>query len=589
MTDWAIELDHVTLQYRTQKQPTLHDVSLQVAWGEKIAVIGASGSGKSSLVHLMNGLIPHRYKATVTGTVHVGGVDTQHAPLVETSSTAGTVLQDSDAQFVGLTVAEDIAFSLENQQMPVGDMPPTVRRVAARVGVAELLHQSPHVLSGGQKQRVAVAGVLVDDVDILLFDEPLANLDPATGAAAIELIDELHRDIGKTIVLVEHRLDDVLRRDVDRIVVMDSGRIVAVGTPDEIVVGSLLEDLGIRPPLHLGALRAAGIEFSASDRPARLATMQLDQAQLETVRAWAESRWQRADADSAGAESRLVPALQVSGVSCTVGATRDHEGTRALQGIDFAVQPGEFVAVLGTNGAGKSTLARVIAGFERPDEGEVTIAGQAAEGMTIAEIGTHVSYVLQDPNHMISKTMIADEVALGPRAAGLPDDEVQRRLEHALKVCGLWPFRSWPISALSHGQRKRVTIAAGLVMEPDILVLDEPTAGQDLRHYSEFMEFITDVHDAGTTVIVITHDMHLALEYAQRALVMHGGEIVADDRPAAVLGDPEVVARANLSRTALHELAERTGLTAAQHGFGVTEFADTCVAADRERRRGAHG
>ena len=589
MTDWAIELDHVTLQYRTQKQPSLHEVSLQVQWGEKIAIIGASGSGKSSLIHLINGLIPHRYKAAVAGTVRVGGVDPQRSPVVDTSSVAGTVLQDSDAQFVGLTVAEDIAFSLENQEMPATDMPPTVRRVAERVGVAELLDQSPHVLSGGQKQRVAVGGVLVDDVDVLLFDEPLANLDPATGAAAIELIDELHRDAGKTIVIVEHRLDDVLRCDVDRIVVMDAGRIVAVGTPDEIVVGPLLDDLGIRPPLHLGALRAAGVEFSAEDRPARIETMHLDAAQLANVRHWAEAQWGSRQADARGAHAG-TPALEVSGVTCTVGATRDHEGTRALHGVDLAVQPGEFVAVLGTNGAGKSTLARVIAGFERPEVGEVKIGRESTAAMSIAEIGRRVAYVLQDPNHMISKTLIADEVALGPRAVGLADDEVQRRLEHALKVCGLWAFRSWPISALSHGQRKRVTIAAGLVMQPEILVLDEPTAGQDLRHYSEFMEFITGIHASGTTVIVITHDMHLALEYTRRAIVMHGGEIVADDTPATVLGDAATVARANLSRTALHELAERAGLTETGPGsFGVTEFVATCVEAMRTRRQDAHG
>lgn len=589
MTDWAIELDHVTLQYRTQKQPSLHEVTLQVAWGEKIAIIGASGSGKSSLVHLINGLIPHRYRATVTGALRVGGVDPQQAPVVETASVAGTVLQDSDAQFVGLTVAEDIAFSLENQETPAAQMPPTVRRVAERVGVAELLDQSPHVLSGGQKQRVAVGGVLVDDVDVLLFDEPLANLDPATGAAAIELIDELHRDARKTIVIVEHRLDDVLRRDVDRVVVMDAGRIVAVGTPDEIVVGGLLDELGIRPPLHLGALSAAGVEFSAEDRPARLDSMHLNEPQVTQVRDWAEAQWGRAGTDARQAQPG-TPALEVRGVTCTVGATRDHEGSRALHDVDFTVQPGEFVAVLGTNGAGKSTLARVIAGFVHPESGEVKIAGKPTATMSIAEIGRRVAYVLQDPNHMISKTMIADEVALGPRAMGLADDEVQRRLEHALKVCGLWAFRSWPISALSHGQRKRVTIAAGLVMQPEILVLDEPTAGQDLRHYSEFMEFITGIHASGTTVIVITHDMHVALEYADRAIVMHGGEVVADDTPAAVLGDAETVARANLSRTSLHELAKRAGLSEAEPGlFGVTEFVATYVEAMRTRRQDAHG
>lgn len=585
--EFAIELANVTVQYRTQRSPSLHDVSLRIGWGEKVAIIGPSGSGKSTLAHLLNGLIPHRFQADVTGDIRVGGVDPATARLTDTSSRIGTVLQDSDAQFVALTVAEDIAFSLENQETQPQAMPAIVAGVAERVAVAPLLEQSPHDLSGGQKQRVSVGGVLVDDVPILLFDEPLANLDPATGLATIELIDELHRDHDKTVVIVEHRLEEVLHRRIDRIIAIEGGRIVASGTPDEIVSGSLLEELGIRPPLHLKALRYAGVDPSPQNRPSRMETLTMTEEDLARVQRWGIAV-REAPVGETVERNAGTPAVELRDVVCRLGQTRDDAGVAALDGVDLTIQQGELLTVLGTNGAGKSTLARAIAGFVRPQRGTVLIAGKDTEAASISEIGEDVAFVLQDPGQMISKSMIADEVALGPRARGLPESEVQQLLENALRVCGLWPYRSWPISALSHGQRKRVTIAAGLVVRPEILILDEPTAGQDFRHFTEFMEFVKTIHQRGTTVVVVTHDMHLALEYSRRAVVMHAGSIIADDTPEAVLTNETVIERANLVRTSLYDLAARVGLDDdRKDGFGRSEFVAGFVAEDRRRR--AHG
>lgn len=578
MPEAAIELVDVTLTYRTQRSPSLRGVTLRVGWGEKVAIIGASGSGKSTIGHLINGLIPHRHRARVDGTVRVAGFDPVTAPLTRTAASVGTVLQDSDAQFVALTVAEDIAFSLENQEVPAGEMPGIVAQVAETVAVDGLLTQSPHDLSGGQKQRVAVGGVLVDDVPILLFDEPLANLDPATGLATIELIDRLHRE-GRTVVIIEHRLEEVLRCHVDRLVVIDQGRVVADGPPDEVVVGPLLGDLGIRPPLHLLALDRAGVAVRAEQRPARVATIQLSATELDHLRTWQDGL-----AGPTRAEPEGPVAVELHGVSCRYGRSRDDDGLLALDDIDLSIRSGEMVAVLGTNGAGKSTLARAIAGFIRPHRGHVTVLGRDIAGEPVAEIGRRVGYVLQDPNQMISRPMVAEEVALGPSARGLPEDEVSALVADALRTCGLYPYRSWPIAALSHGQRKRVTIAAGLVMRPEILILDEPTAGQDFRHYTEFMEFIREVNEAGTTVLLVTHSMHLALEYTSRAVVLHGGRVIADDAPAVVLADDAVTTRANLVRPGLYDLAERIGLSGEEQGGFVAGF----IAEDRWRR-GGHG
>ncbi|MGO3506379.1 MAG: DUF3744 domain-containing protein [Brachybacterium tyrofermentans] len=579
MTAPLLELRGYTFQYRAQAEPTLHDIDLTVRRGEKIAIVGASGSGKSTLLHALDGLIPHHYRGTASGTVRVAGNDPAQVPLVETATVIGTVLQDSNSQFVGLTVAEDIAFSLENQQVPRAEMPSRITRAAELAGIGDRLDDAPQALSGGQKQRVAIAGVLVDDVEVLLLDEPLANLDPASGRAAVELLDDLHRDHGRTIVMVEHRLEDVLHRDVDRIVLMSDGRIVADAAPEQILTSGLLEEHGIRPPLHVTALRYAGAPVTAAQRPSRSTDIALTTQQIEAVRAWVgegspddgsadaqRSRDERADeAQSQGDQSRDDPsggagiALDLRDVRCEIAVGPDRSSV-VLEGITAQVRRGEMLGVLGSNGAGKSTLARVICGFESLSGGELRIGAVDAHGWSLAERGEHIGFVLQEPGQMLSRPLVTEEIALGLRARGIAEDEIARRTTMVLEACGLAPFRSWPVSALSHGQKKRVTIACVLALEPEVLILDEPTAGQDFAHYTEFMDFLRTLHAAGTTVLLITHDMHLALEYADRVLVLSQGRLLADEDPAVVLTDPSLSARADLVTTGLYDLARRCGI-----------------------------
>ncbi|MGP9538654.1 DUF3744 domain-containing protein [Brachybacterium sp. AOP43-C2-M15] len=580
MTAALIELAGYGFQYRAQSEPTLHDIDLTVRRGEKIAIVGASGSGKSTLVGVINGLIPHHHRGTATGTVRVLGRDPAAVPLVETARVVGTVLQDSSSQFVGLTVAEDIAFSLENQQVPHSEMPARLARAAQLAGIADRLADSPQDLSGGQKQRVAIGGVLVDEVDVLLLDEPLANLDPAAGRAAVELLDDLHREQGATIVLVEHRLEDVLHRDVDRIVLMAEGRIVRDAPPAEMLASGLLERHGIRPPLHVTALACAGAPVTASQRPSRSTDIALTPQQIDAVRTWVEDaaaphgtppggepegetpegeapEGEAPEGEAPGAQDE---ALDLREVGCAVAVGPDRHRA-VLDGVSARVRRGEMIGVLGSNGAGKSTLARVICGFEQLTAGELRIGGADAAGWTLAERGEHVGFVLQEPGQMLSQPFLADEIALGMRARGLDEAEIARRTAAVLEVCGLAPFRTWPLSALSHGQRKRVTIAAVLALEPEVLILDEPTAGQDFAHYTEFMGFLRTLNARGTTVVLITHDMHLAVEYTDRVLVLSGGRLLADEDPAVVLTDPALTAEADLVTTGLYDLARRCGIT----------------------------
>ena len=549
-----------TFQYFSQAEPTLHDINLTIYEGEKVLIVGPSGSGKSTLGHCINGLIPFSYKGNMQGTVTVGGLDTQKASLFELSRQVGTVLQDSDGQFVGLTVGEDIAFSLENDCVPQEEMKKTVQAVADIVDMGKLLKSSPYELSGGQKQRVAFAGVMVGDVPALLFDEPLANLDPATGKTAIDLIDRIQKQYNKTVIIIEHRLEDVLYRHVDRIIVVSDGRIVADMTPDALIAAGILPKLGIREPLYATALKYAGVEITEDLCAGRMQTLKLD-AVKDRLAAW------NAAQKPAPAKEEKPPILEVKNLHFQYNRKR-----KILKDISFTIREGEMVSIVGTNGAGKSTLAKVICGFVTETAGEILFKGESLKGQTIKERSQKIGYVMQNPNQMICKSMIFDEVALGLRLRGVDEATVTEKVEHALKICGLYPFRKWPISALSFGQKKRVTIASILVMEPQILILDEPTAGQDYHHYTEIMEFLKSLNDQGVTIIMITHDMHLMLEYTPHAIVISDGQKIGDSTAVQILTNEEIAASANLKLTSLYDLAVACGIEDAE-GF-VQHFID---------------
>lgn len=539
----VIKFENFTFQYFSQAAPTLHDINLEIYEGEKVLIVGPSGSGKSTLGHCINGLIPHAYKGETKGSLTISGRDAAKLTIFELSKLIGTVLQDSDGQFVGLSVGEDIAFALENDCVDQSVMTDAVRQVADMVDMGKLLKSSPFELSGGQKQRVAFAGVMVDDVDVLLFDEPLANLDPATGKTAIDLIDRVAREKKKTVVIIEHRLEDVLYRHVDRIVVVSEGRIVSDCTPDELMEKGKLVELGIREPLYVTAMRYAGVEITADMHAGRLKTLVLNDAIKEKVQKWSKERVPRAKQS----EEEILCAQNLH--------FQYTKHRKILKGINFSIKAGEMVSIVGTNGAGKSTLAKVICGFVKEDEGDILFEGKSLKGQTIKERSEYISYVMQNPNQMICKPMIYDEVALGPRIRGMAEEEIKERVEHALKICGLYPFRNWPVAALSFGQKKRVTIASMLVMNPKILILDEPTAGQDYRHYTEIMEFLKSLNEQGVTIILITHDMHLMLEYTPHAIVISDGQKIGDSTAVDILTNAEIAEKANLKLTSLYEFA----------------------------------
>lgn len=564
-----ISFRNFSFQYRAQKRPTLTDINLEIYPGERVLIAGPSGSGKSTLAGCINGLNPFSNPGECTGTLTVDGVDAPHSSLFELSAHVGTVLQDPDGQFIGLTVGEDIAFALENSCTPQDEMHAITRHAAELVGIENHLGYAPHELSGGQKQRVSLAGVMVDQVKILLFDEPLANLDPATGKQAIELIDEIQKKTDTTVLIIEHRLEDVLWRNVDRIVLVNGGTILADLRPDELLSGSLLAENGIREPLYVTALRYAGVDIAPVKHPAHVDSLVLDDVDTQKLRDWFTARPRPA------AQPEREPLLEVKGLSFGY-----QKGQQTLRDVSFSIGKGEMVSIVGRNGAGKSTLSKLICGFETPDAGEIFLNGKPLAEENIRRRAQHIGYVMQNPNQMISKTMIYDEVALGLQRSGLTEEQIREKVDATLRVCGLYPFRNWPISALSFGQKKRVTIASVLVLDPELILLDEPTAGQDFRHYTDIMEFLRGLNARGVTVVMITHDMHLMLEYTRRALVFCDGRLIADRTAAAVLCDPALVEQAALKETSLYTLANRCGIAPAQ------EFVERFIEQDREVREG---
>ena len=565
-----ISFDHFGFQYTAQAEPTLYDISLDIRKGEKVLICGPSGCGKSTLAHCVNGLIPNSYPGKTTGTLTVGGRNAENLSLFDLSKVVGTVLQDSDGQFIGLTVAEDMAFALENDCMDQKDMKALVDRVAQLVGVSGVLGHAPYEISGGQKQRVALGGVMVSGVDVLLFDEPLANLDPAAGKKAVELIDEVQKRTGCAVIIIEHRLEDVLHCPVDRVVLMGEGRILFDGDPDSLLCSDLLQKSGIREPLYVTALKYAGVPLDRDQRLSYLPELRLTEEDRRRV-----ADWFFAQPEPKG-EKAKKELLRAENIDFTYEG-----GHHALKGISASIAEGEMLSIVGTNGAGKSTFSKVLCGFEIPQKGTLTLSGEDLSAYSIKERADRIGYVMQNPNQMISKTGIFDEVALGLRNRGVPEEEIKPRVEKALKTCGLYPFRNWPVSALSYGQKKRVTIASILVLEPKIILLDEPTAGQDLYHYTQIMDFLAELNRSGTTVVLITHDMHLMLEYTPRAIVFHDGHVIADTSAAEVLNSPEIVETAHLKETSLYHLAKNCGIASPE------EFTRRFIAADREVR--SHG
>lgn len=543
-----ISFKNFSFKYNNVVDKTLKNIDLTINKGEKVLIVGPSGSGKSTLSHCINGLIPFSYNGEIEGELIIDNIKPYEESLSDVSKKVGTILQDQDSQFIGLSVGEDVAFNFENNAMPLKEMKVKVIDALELVNMVDFINHSPYELSGGQKQRVSLAGVLGSDAEVLLFDEPLANLDPASGKEIMQLINDIHEKTNKTIIIVEHRIEDVLEQPFDKVIVINKGKVQGFGTPDEILKSDLLKNNGLREPLYLEAMKLSGCDISKSENLKDLSN--IDEKNKEVLKNWFNN--ESSNKDSIIKEEKI---LEVKNLAFS------HDGIKnTIDDVSFHLNKGEILAVLGNNGAGKSTLCRLITGILKPQKGSIFLNNQCIDSWSIKQKGSSIGYVMQNPNQMISQHMIKDEIALGLKCRNYSKEEIDKKVEEVLKICGLYPYRNWPVSALSYGQKKRVTIASILAINPEVIILDEPTAGQDYKHYTEFMEFIKELSAQGISIILITHDMQLTLEYCHRAVVLSGGEKIADDKPSNILTDENIIKKANLKETSLSTLAKSVGI-----------------------------
>ena len=549
MTEPIITFKNFSFKYDSQAFPTLQDINLTINRGEKILIAGPSGSGKSTIGRCINGLIPNIDTGTITGECSINGKNIKETDLFDLSFTTSTILQDTDSQFIGLTVGEDIAFALENGCRPQNKIRQTVHRWADKLEISDLLKQAPQSLSGGQKQTVTLAGVLIDESPIMLFDEPLANLDPASGMKTMALIDQIQKELNATVIIIEHRLEEVLSQPIDHVVLVNDGKIIADKSPNDLLHQNKLEDIGVRSPLYLTALTKAGVDLDAIPDLTSIKALPDDEKIGQKLQKWAD------DASLTSKKEEKQPLLELKGV----GHRYNHLQVNPLRDVTATINKGDFVSIVGQNGAGKTTLCRLICGFI-PNEGKILFDDDDLSQYSIKQISEKIGYVMQDPNQMISQKMIFDEVALGLCLRGYSKDEIKDKVFKTLKICGLYPYRHWPISALSFGQKKRVTIAAILVLEPDVIILDEPTAGQDWKTYTEIMSFLKKWNEQGKTIMIITHDMYLMMEYTNRSLAFADGKLIADTEPIRLLTEKSLIKKASLKRTSLYDLAHKYNL-----------------------------
>ncbi len=509
--DTALQVHHVSYRYRTRKEYAIRDITFDVQPGELILVAGASGCGKTTLMRTINGLIPRSYKGgELQGTIRILGQDPTPLKLAQISQMVGTVLQDPERQIVGAYVLNDVAFGLENLAVPRPEMLERVDRVLRYLGIDHLKERETFALSGGEKQKVAVAGTLVMEPDILVLDEPLANLDPTSVDEALALIRGLV-DAGKTVLLIEHRVEDVLSIHPDKALFLDRGEQVYYG--DIPGFFQVVNPLDVKLPADVAVHRLKALDVPPP--PPR--------------------RKRRPGED---------PLVVMEGVS--FGYVPEQE---VLHDIHFAVHPGDVIAILGPNGAGKTTLVRHLIGLEKPRSGRVLVEGRDTRDMSVAQIAHTVGFVFQNPSHMLFAPTVWEELAFGPRNLGFDEERVARNVERSLRIVDLEEYAHVSPLALSYGQQRRVGIGAILAMESKILVMDEPTAGQDYRHYTQFMDAIVQM--PFEAILFITHDLDLALRYANRVVLLADGRIVADGAPEDVLADEERLRRCRLRPTSL--------------------------------------
>lgn len=525
----AIEISDLSFTYENRTTPALDHVNLRVKDQESVLLAGASGSGKSTLLKCINGLIPHRYIGQYSGQVNLAGKRVAALDLDQLSLVVGTVLQEPDKQLVSSSVEDDVAFGPCNLALPRSEIENRVERSLAAMEILQFRQRSIFALSGGQKQRLAIAGVLAMQPDIVLFDEPLANLD----SNGVKLMQEVLRNLreqGKTMIVAEHRTEEVLRANPTRVVVFDKGRVVADSTDPEVLID--FADV-LKTPAEF-ALR----KHLPPERR---------KIALEFLRSAVTVEKKPAESPNLGQELVRIENL-----------TFEYPGgIKALDNVSLTIHEGERIAILGNNGAGKSTLALSMMGILKPTHGRVLVSGTDTRKLPVSEVAKSVGIVFQNPFSMLFARTVREELAFGPKNLGLAPEEISKLIPQVAGQCTIEHLVDKSPFASSYGEKKRICVGAVLTMRPKSIILDEPTSGQDYRSYSEFMNFICSLNKQVRSLILITHDTDLAIEYTDRAVILREGRIVADGLTRKILADPKNLTENSIRETSLITLSRK--------------------------------
>jgi len=542
-----ISFQNFSFTYSDQREPTLKEISVTIYEGEKILVLGPSGSGKTTFARCVTGVLPNEQNGDVTGNIIFH-------PTEEKSDFPFENFLPNEIALIKESILTDLEKT--ERMTPRQKIPfQTAQELMKLEGWRNFLDKRPYLknsfkkLSEQQLGEITMAGISMAGRPLIILDEPLANLDPYSGDLAMKFVDDLHRVSDTTVLIVEHRLEDVLVQSVDRILLFSEGRIIADANPEDILKTEILSDIGIREPLYITAMRYAGVDL---DNIRELADVhKVNGPQLkETMENWLtylpQFRYQ---------ESNEV-LLELDNVSFKY-PWNDED---IVDGVSMRVYRGEMISLVGANGAGKSALSRLIIGEEQTQSGRILWKGKEVIDSNPIVAENFIGYVPQNPKDIISQETVYEEIALKLIQRNIPEAEIKQKVDEVSKVCGLQYIKDLPLSMLSFGQLKRVSIAAILALDPQMIILDEPTAGQDFSHYKDIMNFLQKIHQNGVTVIIVTHDMHLMLEYTRRAVVMAKGKIIADTSSAFVLINPQLIQAASLKETTLFTFAKQIGM-----------------------------
>ena len=552
-----IETRGLSYTYPHASKPALSDVNLSVEPGEFILLTGPSGCGKTTFCRALNGLIPKFYSGEMEGTVRVAGLDTREHPTMALAQHVGLIFQNPDNQIFALTVEKDIAFGLENLGTPKETMLKEINWAAASTGIQPLMKRATHELSGGQKQRLTIASILAMRPQIIVMDEPTAFLDPVGAERIFGVLDSLNREYGMTVILIEHRMD-LASKHVNRIIVFNRGSVVSDGDPAEVLSEDSTRLLGVGTPrvLELSRrLESSGLRFGRLPVSA--------EALYEALRPRLEGRVAKPAADVGplaeyAGEFHHQPAIQVKGADYTYPG-----GVKALSGVDLTIHHGEYVAIMGENGAGKTTLVKHFNGLLRPGKGSVLMDGADTSATSVAKLSRRVGLVFQNPDDQLFEETVEKEISFALRNFGFSESVVESRVKWALNLLDLGEYKDSSPFTLSGGERKRVALASVLAWNPDILVLDEPTVGQDYGQKERLRHFLVQLRTQGKTVIVVTHDVEFVAESQPRIVLMAGGRITGDGTAKEIMTCPEKLAECSVAQpeiTRLFSMLSRHGL-----------------------------